>query len=229
MKNIVENRLKKGSKSKEINFITNRVFRLVDICQHPDLDRSNAALDRPARINHTNHHRVQARRFKPINHMYRSRSLSCHRVQSNSSRSEFRYTLMDDSILHPTNGTNPERRRRGCPVCREMVQSCRWTMRRSFIKSNNIVRASNAYIVLSVPRILLQSPSQASTSSSPLNFITSPSFALTFLPRLTTNRPRVVPFAFSTIVRAHNVESRKQLETNESKGKIQSQITYARE
>lgn len=140
MKKIVVNRLKKGSKSKEINFITNRVFRWVDICQHPDPDRSNAAMDRPARKNHTNHHRVE---FKLIDLsqsiIYRFRSLSCHQVQSNSSRSEFHDTMMDDSILHPTNGTNPERRRRGCPVFREMVQSCRWTMRGSFIKSHNIV------------------------------------------------------------------------------------------
>lgn len=60
MKKIVVNRLKKGSKSKEINFITNRVFRWVDICQHPDPDKSSAAMDRPARKNHTNHHRVES-------------------------------------------------------------------------------------------------------------------------------------------------------------------------
>lgn len=77
-----------------------------------------------------------------------------------------------------------------------MARKIFFTTRKKNVKSQSLRWRASSYIVLSVPIILLHSPSQASTSSSSLNVTTSPNWWMLLLPRFTTKRPKLVAFDF---------------------------------
>ena len=126
--------------------------------------------------------------------------LACHQNLWNKIQSELHYnsTVVDMMLLK--NGKGPVHMHTKCHFCDGKAQIyIKNKFKREEKEAMKWVYADalwHFYIVESVPRILLQSPSHTSISSSSFTDTTSPSFEISFTPRYTLNRPILVAFAF---------------------------------